>query len=210
MRFSKLNLANQLTIIRIMLVPFMILFMYVDNFWARIAALTIFVAATVTDFYDGKIARSTKTITTLGIFMDPLADKLLISAALIGFVGLREISVPAWMVTIVIAREFVITGLRSIAGTRNVIIPASNLGKFKTVSQSTVIIAIFLILIIRSALWDFGHIQPDWLLTFSGWTAVGGWCLKKLPFWLVLFATGTSLYSGYVYLKAHRDVLKED
>jgi CDP-diacylglycerol--glycerol-3-phosphate 3-phosphatidyltransferase len=210
MNFANLTLANQLTLIRIFLVPFMILFMYIDNFWMRIAALLIFVIATITDIYDGRIARRTNTVTTLGTFLDPLADKLIISAALIAFVGLKEISVPAWMVTLIISREFVITGLRTIASSKNISIPASNLGKFKTASQSTAIIAIFIILIVRSALWHYGHMNADWLLTFGGWYKVWGWCLTKLPFWLVFVATLASVYSGIAYIKAHKATLREN
>ncbi len=210
MKFSTLTLANQLTLIRIFLVPFMILFMYIDNIWMRIAALLIFIIATITDVYNGRIARRTNTVTTLGTFLDPLADKLIISAALIAFVGLKEITVPAWMVTLIISREFVITGLRSIADSKNIVIPASNLGKFKTASQSTAIIAIFIILIIRSALWHYTHVHADWLLTFGGWYRVWGWCLSKLPYWLVLLATVASVYSGIAYIKEHSATLREN
>ncbi|OGS18362.1 MAG: CDP-diacylglycerol--glycerol-3-phosphate 3-phosphatidyltransferase, partial [Elusimicrobia bacterium RIFOXYA2_FULL_50_26] len=150
-----MNFANKLTLLRIALLPFLIVFMHLNNFWTRILALIIFVGAAVTDIYDGIIARKYKTITTLGIFLDPLADKLIISAALISFVGLRELNIPAWMVILIISREFIITGLRSLAATKNVIIPADKTGKFKTTSQIITIITILLILIADSALWRY-------------------------------------------------------
>ena len=121
-----MNLANQLTMLRIALVPVLVLFMYLNNFWMRVAALIIFIGASITDIYDGMLARKYQTVTTLGIFLDPLADKLLISAAFVTFVGLKELHIPAWMVILIITREFVITGLRSLAASQNIIISAHN------------------------------------------------------------------------------------
>ncbi|MHB9154127.1 MAG: CDP-diacylglycerol--glycerol-3-phosphate 3-phosphatidyltransferase [Endomicrobiales bacterium] len=204
-----MNLANKLTLIRIGLVPFLILFMYLDNFWTRILALLIFIIATVTDIYDGIIARRQKTVTTLGIFLDPVADKLIISAALISFVGLKELSIPAWMVILIISREFIITGLRSIAASKNVIIPANKAGKFKTTSQVVSIIILMLVLIVNSALWHYRGIRPSSLLAAGGWSSLLGWVLVKLPFWLMFATTILTMISGLSYLKRHKDVLKE-
>src|SRR3989339_1622228 len=162
-----MNFANKLTLLRIALLPFLIVFMHLNNFWTRILALIIFVGAAVTDIYDGIIARKYKTITTLGIFLDPLADKLIISAALISFVGLRELHIPAWMVILIISREFVITGLRSLAAAKNVIIPADKSGKFKTTSQITSIITLMISLIVISALKRYKGIAPSDLLASS-------------------------------------------
>jgi CDP-diacylglycerol--glycerol-3-phosphate 3-phosphatidyltransferase len=203
-----MNLANKLTLLRIFLVPVLILFMYLDNFWTRIFALVIFIAAALTDLYDGRIARQQKTVTTLGIFLDPVADKLLISAALISFVGLDELHVPAWMVILIIAREFIITGLRSLAASKNVIIPASKAGKFKTTSQIVSIITIMLVLIVNSGLHHAG-IVPFMLYMKGGWSATLGWCLEKLPFWLMFITTILTVMSGWTYLSRHRGLLKE-
>lgn len=205
---ASLNLANKLTLTRIALVPFLILFMYLDNFWTRIFALLIFITAAVTDIYDGMIARRQKTITTLGIFLDPLADKLIMSAALISFVGLKELHIPAWMVILIVSREFIITGLRSLAASQNVIIPASKSGKLKTTSQIVAIITLMLVLIVNSALHHAGIRSTD-LLAASGWWYVLGWVLVKLPFWLMFATTIFTLYSGLSYLSKHKDILKE-
>ena len=131
-----MNLANKLTMLRVLLVPVFIIFMIIDSFWANIIALLIFIAASITDYFDGAIARKQNTITTLGIFLDPLADKLLVTSAFISFVGIYTLNVPAWMVICIIAREFIITGLRSIAASKNIIIPASMAGKVKTTSTT--------------------------------------------------------------------------
>lgn len=207
---NNLNLANKLTLIRIFLVPVLVLFMYIDNFWTRIVALLIFSTAAVTDIYDGIIARRQKTITTLGIFLDPLADKLIISAALISFVGLKELHIPAWMVILIISREFIITGLRSMAATKNIVIPASKAGKFKTTSQIVSIITLMLILIINSALWHYKGIRSPNLLYTSGYNYALGWFLVKLPFWMMFLTTILTLISGLTYLEKHKELLKEE
>jgi CDP-diacylglycerol--glycerol-3-phosphate 3-phosphatidyltransferase len=204
-----MNLANKLTLLRIFLLPFLIVFMYVNDFWTRIFALLIFILATITDIYDGIIARRTKTITTLGIFLDPLADKLIISAALISFVGMKDPHVPAWMVILIISREFIITGLRTLAASRNVIIPSDKTGKFKTTSQVVAIITLMVIMIISSALNEYKHITTSQLLASSGANFYLGWFIAKFPFWLMLFTTLLTVYSGLSYLVKHNYILKE-
>lgn len=137
----KLNLPNKLTMFRMFLVPFFVLF-----FLARIPsepacdwiALAIFVVASLTDMLDGKIARKYNLITDFGKFMDPLADKVLVDSALICLVALDRI--PAWIVVIIIAREFTISGFRLIAAEKNVVIAANYWGKFKTVFQMVMVI----------------------------------------------------------------------
>src|SRR5258708_7877471 len=114
----KINLPTQLTLLRLFLVPFFLVFTICDNLATRISALIIFIVASITDLYDGKLARKMGQVTTLGIFLDPLADKFLISSAFIAFVQIPEIYVPAWMVVLIIGREFMITGLRALAASK--------------------------------------------------------------------------------------------
>ena len=204
-----MNTANKLTLIRISLVPVLVLFMYMDNLWTRICALLIFTVAAVTDIYDGAIARKQHKITTVGIFLDPLADKLLMSAAFISFVGLRELHVPAWMVIVITSREFIITGLRSIAAAQNVVISASKTGKLKTTSQVVAVITLMVVLITNSALWNFAGLRPIYFLASSGFTYLAGWCLVKLPYWMMLLTTILTVYSGSTYLLEHLQLLKE-
>jgi CDP-diacylglycerol---glycerol-3-phosphate 3-phosphatidyltransferase len=205
----KLNLANKLTLFRIVLVPFFIFFMYLDNFWARIIALLIFSGAALTDSFDGMIARKYNTVTTLGKFLDPLADKLLVSAALISFVGLKELHIPSWMIVLIISREFIISGLRSLAASKEIIISAQMSGKFKTTTQMVSIVIIMIILIINSALWNYYDIKPVQLLSSGGWEKFSGWFLLKMPFWLMLVTTILTIYSGLSYINRHRKLLKE-
>ena len=135
-----MNLPNKLTILRmIMIVPFVV-FMLVPIGWAagKWIALALFVIASLTDLLDGKIARKYNLVTTFGKFMDPLADKLLVCSALICLVELGRI--PAWIVIIIISREFIISGFRLVASDKGVVIAASWWGKFKTTFQMVMIV----------------------------------------------------------------------
>lgn len=138
-----MNLANKLTMLRIFLVPIFLIFIAMKGIpYGTIIATLVFIIASLTDQLDGYIARSRNQITTFGKFMDPLADKLLVTAALISLVELGLI--PSLAATIIIAREFAVSGLRTIAASEGKIIAASWWGKIKTVTQ---IIAILLLLI---------------------------------------------------------------
>ena len=138
-----MNLANKLTVFRVILVPFFVLFMLTDfTRYNRIFALVIFVIASVTDHFDGAVARKYNMITSFGKFMDPIADKLLISSALICLTALGEM--PAWAVIIIILREFAVSGIRLVASDNGSVIAASPWGKAKTVAQMVMIIVLLL------------------------------------------------------------------
>ena len=205
-----MNLANKLTIGRIIAIPFFILFMFMGNIYTRVAALLIFILAALTDIYDGIVARHREEVTNFGKFIDPLADKLIVSAALISFVQLRELSIPAWMVIVVISREFIITGLRSVAASRGTIIPASLSGKFKTTSQMVVIITILIILIVNAVLKNYWHTTPLELQTFLGWKRVLGYILGRAPYWLMLVVTILTVISGFNYIFKNKHILFEE
>ena len=137
-----MNLANKITLIRVFMIPIFIIILLSDIEGNNYIAAFIFIVAALTDSLDGYIARSRNLVTTFGKFVDPLADKLLVSSALICLVGLGKIS--AWIVIIIIAREFVITGFRTIAASEGITIAASPLGKVKTITQLIAIIALLL------------------------------------------------------------------
>ena len=205
-----MNLANKLTMGRIIVIPFFLLFMFIGNIYTRVAALLIFILAALTDVYDGIIARHREEVTNFGKFIDPLADKLIVSAAFISFVQLRELSIPAWMVILVISREFIITGLRSVAASRGTIIPASLSGKFKTTSQMVVIITILIILIVNAVLKNYWHTTPLELQTFLGWKRVLGYILDRAPYWLMLVVTILTVISGFNYIFKNKHILFEE
>ena len=131
-----MNLPNKLTILRVIMIPFFVAALLYDggaNQNMRYVAAAIFIIASLTDMLDGKIARKYNLVTNFGKFMDPLADKLLVCSALICMIELREL--PAWMVIIIISREFIISGFRLVASDNGVVIAASYWGKFKTTFQ---------------------------------------------------------------------------
>jgi CDP-diacylglycerol--glycerol-3-phosphate 3-phosphatidyltransferase len=139
-----MNLPNKLTLFRVILIPFFVFFLLAPGFegYGKYIALAIFIVASFTDFLDGKIARKYNLVTNFGKFMDPLADKLLVCSALICLIELD--SLAAWIVIIIIAREFIISGFRLIASDNGVVIAASYWGKFKTVSQMLMVIVLIL------------------------------------------------------------------
>ena len=139
-----MNLPNKLTVLRIIMVPFFVFFMLTDvggaaNKWI---ALALFCIASLTDLLDGKIARKYHLVTNFGKFMDPLADKLLVSSAMICLVEMGRL--PAWIVIIIISREFIISGFRLVASDSGIVIAASYWGKFKTVFQMVMIIVMIM------------------------------------------------------------------
>lgn len=136
-----MNLPNKLTVLRVVLIPFFVAALMAQggtNETMRIVAAVIFIVASLTDLLDGKIARKYNLVTNFGKFMDPLADKLLVCSALICFIELGQ--VPAWMVILIISREFIISGFRLVASDNGVVIAASYWGKFKTTFQMIAIV----------------------------------------------------------------------
>lgn len=131
-----MNLPNKITILRVFMIPIFLVFMLIDNIsYGNYIAAAIFVVASLTDALDGYIARKYNLTTNFGKFMDPLADKLLVSAALICFVAMPEVGMPVWAVIVIISREFIISGFRLVASDNGVVIAASYWGKFKTTAQ---------------------------------------------------------------------------
>ena len=139
-----MNLPNKLTIFRVILIPFFVFFLLTDVLGANgdYLALVIFIVASLTDMLDGKIARKYNLVTNFGKFMDPLADKLLVCSAMICLVEMGRI--PAWIVIVIISREFIISGFRLIAAENGIVIAANYWGKFKTVSQMIMIILLLI------------------------------------------------------------------
>ena len=139
-----MNLPNKLTVVRVLMIPFFVWFM-LPSLGGEMAAskwiaLAIFCIASLTDLLDGKIARKYNLVTNFGKFMDPLADKLLVGAAMICLVEMGRL--PAWIVIVIISREFIISGFRLIASDNGIVIAARYWGKFKTVFQMAMIIVL--------------------------------------------------------------------
>lgn len=168
-----MNLPNSLTLLRIFLVPVLIAVLFTTRLPNHeLIGMAVFLAAAVTDLLDGAIARRRRQITTLGILLDPIADKLLMAAAFISLVQIDPALVPAWMVVVIVGREFAVSGLRSIAATQGFAIAANDWGKAKMVSQ--VVAVCILIVAIR-----YGH------LNLLGWL-VNVRLIGSIALWLVV------------------------
>lgn len=178
-----MNLPNKLTIARVIMIPFFLVFLMTDFFEAaRYVALAIFIIASLTDMLDGKIARKYNLVTNFGKFMDPLADKLLVCSAMIAFTGMGIM--PAWIVIIIIAREFIISGFRLIAAEKNVVIAAGMSGKIKTTVQM-----IMCCLLIARLPFNF---------------------MRYIEQVFIYAALVLTVYSLIVYLVQNKDVLKDN
>jgi len=193
-----MNLPNKLTMLRIILVPFFVLFMSIGATPLNLfIALVIFVVASLTDMLDGKIARKYGLVTNFGKLMDPLADKVLVMSAMLCFVsaGLA----PAWIVIVILTREFLVTSLRLIAAGEGTVIAADKWGKIKTVTQ--------MVWIIWTILWIF-IIN---LGVFNDYTEMGpalfGWLLSDL---LMYASTFFTLLSGFNYVYKNKQLLFSD
>jgi len=186
-----MTLANKITFLRMTGIPFFMIMVIKGGFWNYAAAFFIFVFLASTDCVDGIVARRRKEVTVLGEFMDPLADKLLVTSALVYFTTVDWLHVYWWMVVTIISREFIISGLRVLAARQKVSIPALISGKVKTTVQLTAIITTLIIIMLQSASvkWDF----------YYGWFDT----VYKLPMFLILFAVVSTIYSGVSYIKKY-------
>ena len=191
-----MNWANRLTISRLVMTILFVAALNWDWPYCRTAALIIFIVAGVTDFFDGEIARRYGEVTNFGKLMDPLVDKIMMAAAFISLVPLGAI--PAWAATTVVARDFLITGLRLMASARGQVLPAERLGKHKT-SWQIVTVVFFLVLLSAREL-TYGETAAGWW--FRAWHRAG-----PVLVWITVVLT---VYSGLRYAWRHRDVIAPD
>ena len=169
-----MNLANKLTMVRILLIPVFMVFVFVDIPYGKLIAALVFLVAAATDGLDGYVARKRNEITNMGKLLDPLADKLLVSAALISLVQTGHIA--SWMAVVIIGREFLVTGLRGVAAAEGLVIAASGLAKWKTVFQISALSVLLL---------------DDYFIRFVGFSPGD---------WLLYLALGFTVYTGYEYM----------
>ncbi len=185
---KRMNLPNKLTLLRVALVPVMCAFICVEAGWAQLTAALIFVGAAITDMFDGRIARSRNLITDFGKLMDPVADKLLVTAAMVFLTAQHRMN--AVVCVVFIAREFIISGFRMIAASRGVVIAAGPLGKYKTITQ--------MIAVTMSIL----------CLSFGGAAALLGWAplaaLARVMMWIAL---ALAVLSCVDYILRNRHVI---
>jgi CDP-diacylglycerol---glycerol-3-phosphate 3-phosphatidyltransferase len=188
-----MNWANRLTLSRLVLTIVFVAALNSTWEYGRTLALVLFLIAGITDFIDGEIARRYEFVTDFGKLMDPLVDKIMVAAAFISLVPLK--AVPAWAATTVVARDFLITGLRMMAGAKGIVLPAERLGKQKT-SWQVVTVIFFLALLSLSELHYTDEASIWWR---RGWDQAG-----PLLVWITVALT---IYSGLLYAWRHRDLI---
>lgn len=183
-----MNLPNRLTMVRIVMIP-VYLFLLTGNNWCRFAAGLVFAAASITDYFDGRIARERNLITDFGKFMDPIADKLLVMSALVMLVEQRRM--PAWVCILMFSREFIVSGFRLVASGKGKVIAAGIWGKLKTITQM-IYVPMALLLIPIKALDPAVH--PVWQV------------LTDIMMYISLALT---LWSGFWYIWNNREYIKD-
>lgn len=200
-----MNLPNKLTVSRLVLTVVFLVALFVQFPFHKTVALVVFIAASITDFLDGSIARRRKLITNFGILMDPLADKILICSAFIAFVGHDAVGrtyIQAWMVVLIVARELAITGLRLLAANKQVVLAAEGYGKHKTGSQIACVISVLVLIshaewgTVGKAVFGFPVLGRPWV---EGFTWLSAWLAVTLTF-----------ISGWLYLWRNRQLYLSD
>ncbi|MFP4192137.1 MAG: CDP-diacylglycerol--glycerol-3-phosphate 3-phosphatidyltransferase [Candidatus Hydrogenedentota bacterium] len=188
--FLGLNLPNQLTLIRMVMAGVFVVLMAINTVTTLVMAYILFTAAVITDYYDGKIARERNLITKFGKLLDPVADKILLSAAFIMLMAMPDLELPAWAVIIVIAREFMVTGARSFAASEGIVIQASESGKNKTALQMVYVFAFLLLVVVGRFLmqWDFAFADLYQDL------------VRLASFWGIMAVALYTFYSGVHFL----------
>lgn len=183
-----LNTPNRLTLLRIVLIPVFVVFALLRAQWAQYVALLIYILACITDMLDGRIARARNLVTNFGKFADPIADKLLVMSALVVLVASKRM--PAWVCIVMLAREFIISGLRLVAAGNGRVIAAGKLGKLKTVFQMSATIALMLLVPVtgKALLGRFGVVLANVLM---------------------YIATVLTIVSGAEYILNNRDCIRE-
>lgn len=190
-----MNIANKLTTLRLLLAFVFMAFLFMHGLIYKVIALLVFGFASLTDLFDGWLARKRNEITDLGKLLDPIADKVLVLSAFLSFVEMHLI--PAWMVVIIIIREFLITGLRILAVTRGKVLEAGISGKHKTVSQMLTIFFILIALVVR----EVGIQQDFWNIRVDN--------AVNLGIILLMFITvALTVSSGFSYMWVNRKIIK--
>jgi CDP-diacylglycerol--glycerol-3-phosphate 3-phosphatidyltransferase len=196
-----MNLPNQLTVSRLGLTVLFVMALLLPHFpWGKTVALVVFAVAGITDWLDGRIARQRNLETNFGALLDPVADKVLTSAAFICFIEQRGYDdhalVQAWMALVIVSREFLVTGLRLVAQQQGVVLKAERLGKHKTISQMVTIVLVLIGLAARE----------DWGFTGERFGAV----FTETVFWLMLATVALTLWSGFTYFWKNRELFLRD
>lgn len=190
-----MNLPNQLTIARILMVPVFVVLMSIDHFVSFAVAYVVFTIATITDYYDGKIARARNLITNFGKLLDPVADKVLLAAAFVMLMVSDPINIPGWTIVAILAREFLITGARSLAASEGQVIAANIWGKRKTVFQMVYVFT-FLFFLIGDRIVVRFDVLSEWTDAYQRFLAI-------TSLWGIVVVAVVTLYSGVQFARTN-------
>lgn len=209
-RLQRVNLANQLTLLRIALLPLFVSLFLADSPSAQWGSLGVFALCAYTDYLDGRIARQRGLVTNFGKVMDPLADKLLMLTAMISMVQVGV--VPGWMIVVIWWRELAVTGLRTLVAAKRGVLAADNWGKLKTVLQVVAVVAGMLVYITQNTL---NMLSQDWRLRLDNHGLAGAWLVRildtnALAFWTMFLAAIVSLVSGIRYFRKNWEAVCEE
>lgn len=180
----KMNIANKITLVRLLAIPVFLIFIYIDAPWSNVIATVVFAVASISDFVDGYVARKYDLVTDFGKVIDPVADKILVASALIALVGLGRL--PGWIAILMLARDFTVGAVRDLSASKGNIIPAGIWGKLKTAFQMT----------------GVGMLTFNESFLMVKWSVVG-----TIVIYIALIL---SIYSGYVYVKEYLSSNKLD
>ena len=193
-----MNLPNRLTIFRRILVPVFVILMSIDHLGTYIAAYIVFMVASITDYWDGRIARERNLITNFGKLMDPLADKVLMAAAFVMLMEVPVLSVPGWTIVAILAREFLITGARSVVAPGGKIIAANIWGKVKTVMQMTYIYTFLFVAIVAKLVEYWASDYVDVYGDVLGWASLI----------CIIFVSAFTVYTGLRFAQSNWKALR--
>jgi len=191
-----MNIANRITMSRILLTFVFMFFFFCHGLWAKALSLVIFIIAALSDWVDGMIAHKRNMITDFGRLMDPIADKILVLSAFAAFVQMQLIE--AWMFMLIVSREILITSLRLFALNKGKVLSAAKAGKQKTVSQMMVIFSILGFIVLKEVMLEYFTWNPDWEKFF-----------RQGIYIMMIFTIAITLYSGLSYLWENRKIISK-
>lgn len=190
-----MNLPNRLTVVRLILVPVFVILLSIESIPTYVLGYIVFTVASITDYWDGRIARERNLITNFGKLMDPVADKVLMAGAFVMLMKVPSLNVPAWAIVAILAREFLVTGARSMAasGTEGKVIAANVWGKYKTVFQMVYIYVFLFFAIVALVVERWAPDYAEQYVNILQWTSLGG----------IIFVAGFTLYTGIQFAQAN-------
>lgn len=194
-----MNLPNKLTVARCIMTAFFVGLWSFENVFCYLLGYLIFVAAAITDYYDGKIARERGLVTNFGKLLDPVADKVLVVAAFVMLLGIPEMNVPSWSIVLILAREFLVTGARSLAAAQGAVIAAINSGKVKTTLQMIYVCTFLLLAAVLQGLADY----PELVARVPGDLKLHTALIGQASQWTIILVALYTVYSGVQFARVN-------